>query len=123
MHVALVNPYIATVQTSKLPFYKVYFVPVRAKAVLEIIDKEKADEILVSMSQTALVVGIGLYLNDDIERHNVRVTGARSSTQRIARSWRPSWRRLARRSLRVSRRAADRLLCWCVLLSFLASSI
>ncbi|KAI9988680.1 hypothetical protein PInf_022138 [Phytophthora infestans] len=47
VHVALVNPYIATVQTSKLPFYKVYFVPVRAKAVLEIIDKEKADEILV----------------------------------------------------------------------------
>ncbi|KAG2530656.1 hypothetical protein JM18_001304 [Phytophthora kernoviae] len=74
--VVLVNPNIATVQTSKGLADKVYFVPVRAETVLEIIKKEKPDGILVSMGgQTALSVGIELYLNGDLERHNVRVMG------------------------------------------------
>jgi carbamoyl-phosphate synthase/aspartate carbamoyltransferase len=76
VHVTLVNPNIATVQTSKGLADKVYFVPVRAETVLEIIKKEKPDGILVSMGgQTALSVGIELYLNGDLERHNVRVMG------------------------------------------------
>ncbi|KAF1318605.1 Carbamoyl-phosphate synthase, large subunit, partial [Globisporangium splendens] len=76
VHVILVNPNIATVQTSKGLADKVYFVPVRAETVLEIIKKEKPDGILVSMGgQTALSVGIELYLNGDLERHNVRVMG------------------------------------------------
>ncbi|GAB9467935.1 Carbamoyl-phosphate synthase, large subunit [Globisporangium polare] len=76
VHVILVNPNIATVQTSKGLADKVYFVPVRSETVLEIIKKEKPDGILVSMGgQTALSVGIELYLNGDLERHNVRVMG------------------------------------------------
>ncbi|KAL3665461.1 hypothetical protein V7S43_009499 [Phytophthora oleae] len=76
VHVVLVNPNIATVQTSKGLADKVYFVPVRAETVLEIIKKEKPDGILVSMGgQTALSVGIELYQNGDLERHNVRVMG------------------------------------------------
>ncbi|RLN86983.1 hypothetical protein BBJ28_00018286, partial [Nothophytophthora sp. Chile5] len=76
VHVILVNPNIATVQTSKGLADKVYFVPVRAETVLEVIKKEKPDGILVSMGgQTALSVGIELYQNGDLERHNVRVMG------------------------------------------------
>ncbi|TMW65624.1 hypothetical protein Poli38472_008266 [Pythium oligandrum] len=76
VQVILVNPNIATVQTSKGLADKVYFVPVRASTVLEIIKKEKPDGILVSMGgQTALSVGIELYTNGDLERHNVRVMG------------------------------------------------
>ncbi|KAL0590019.1 hypothetical protein ABG067_001986 [Albugo candida] len=76
VHVILVNPNIATVQTSKGLADKVYFVPVRASTVLEVIKKEKPDGILVSMGgQTALNVGIELYQNGDLERHNVIVMG------------------------------------------------
>jgi carbamoyl-phosphate synthase large subunit/carbamoyl-phosphate synthase small subunit len=76
VNVILVNPNIATVQTSKGLADKVYFVPVRASTVLEIIKKEKPDGILVSMGgQTALNVGIELYTNGDLERHNVKVMG------------------------------------------------
>lgn len=76
VYVILVNPNIATVQTSKGLANQVYFVPVRAETVLEIIKKEKPDGIVVSMGgQTALAVGIELYQNGDLERHNVRVMG------------------------------------------------
>ncbi|KAJ0397019.1 hypothetical protein P43SY_003963 [Pythium insidiosum] len=76
VQVILVNPNIATVQTSKGLADKVYFVPVRASTVLEIIKKEKPDGILVSMGgQTALSVGIELYMSGDLERNNVRVMG------------------------------------------------
>ena len=49
IEVILVNPNIATVQTSKGLADKVYFVPVRRRTVVEIIKKERPDGILVSM--------------------------------------------------------------------------
>lgn len=76
IEVILVNPNIATVQTSKGLADKVYFVPVRASTVLDIIKKEKPDGILVSMGgQTALNVGIELYESGDLEKYNVSVMG------------------------------------------------
>ncbi|EQC32261.1 aspartate carbamoyltransferase [Saprolegnia diclina VS20] len=76
IQVILVNPNIATVQTSKGLADKVYFVPVRASTVLEIIKKERPDGILVSMGgQTALNVGIELWESGALEAHNVRVMG------------------------------------------------
>lgn len=76
IEVILVNPNIATVQTSKGLADKVYFVPVRRQAVVEIIKKERPDGILVSMGgQTALNVGIELFENGDLERYNVEVLG------------------------------------------------
>ncbi|KAL3670465.1 hypothetical protein V7S43_004784 [Phytophthora oleae] len=55
---------------------KVNFVSVRAEAVLEIIKKEKLEGILASSGgQTALSVGLELYQNGDLERHNVCVMG------------------------------------------------
>lgn len=76
IEVVLINPNIATVQTSKGLADKVYFVPVRASTVLEVIKKENPDGILVSMGgQTALNVGVELYNNGDLERHHVEVMG------------------------------------------------
>mmetsp|Transcript_21516 Transcript_21516/g.29267 ORF Transcript_21516/g.29267 Transcript_21516/m.29267 type:complete len:1145 (-) Transcript_21516:474-3908(-) len=83
LEVILINPNIATVQTSTKSdvgggFFadKVYFLPVTAAHVLTVIQKENPDSIIVSMGgQTALNVGIELYDNGDLERHNVRVLG------------------------------------------------
>ncbi|KAH9159436.1 hypothetical protein LEN26_002346 [Aphanomyces euteiches] len=76
IQVILVNPNIATVQTSKGLADKVYFVPVRASTVLEIIKKERPDGILVSMGgQTALNVGIELETSGALAANNVRVMG------------------------------------------------
>mmetsp|Transcript_3258 Transcript_3258/g.5530 ORF Transcript_3258/g.5530 Transcript_3258/m.5530 type:complete len:1562 (-) Transcript_3258:412-5097(-) len=76
IEVILINPNIATVQTSKNFADKVYFLPVTPDAVLSVIKKERPDSILVSMGgQTALNVGVELYKRGELERHNVRVLG------------------------------------------------
>ncbi|GMI16053.1 hypothetical protein TrLO_g1426 [Triparma laevis f. longispina] len=74
----LINPNIATVQTSPSATGadRVYFLPIRAAQVLEVIKKERPDGIIVSMGgQTALNVGIELFNNGDLERENVKVLG------------------------------------------------
>ena len=76
IEVILINPNIATVQTSSGFADKVYFLPVTADQVLEVIKKEKPDSILVSMGgQTALNVGVQLYERGELAKHNVRVLG------------------------------------------------
>ena len=80
IEVILINPNIATVQTSKslgkASPDKVYFLPIKAETVLEIIEKEKPDAILVSVGgQTALNVGIELYNSGELKKHNVEVLG------------------------------------------------
>jgi len=72
----LINPNIATVQTSEKVAGKIYFLPVTPYFVEEVIKKEKPDGILLAFGgQTALNCGIDLYKNGVLEKHNVRVLG------------------------------------------------
>jgi carbamoyl-phosphate synthase/aspartate carbamoyltransferase len=76
LEVVLVNPNIATVQTSSGLADKVYFLPVLAPTVAQIIEKEQPDCIVVSMGgQTALNVGIVLHETGVLKKHNVEVIG------------------------------------------------
>lgn len=72
----LVNPNVATIQTSKLLADKVYFLPVNDYFVGKIIEKEKPDSILISFGgQTALNCGIALARRGGLERHKVKILG------------------------------------------------
>jgi carbamoyl-phosphate synthase small subunit len=79
IEVILINPNIATVQTSQdevVGADRVYFLPIRASVVEQIIEKEKPDGIIVSMGgQTALNVGIELFNGGVLAKHNVEVLG------------------------------------------------
>src|SRR3990172_10879079 len=77
----LVNPNIATIQTSRLLSDKVYFLPVSNFFVEKIIEKEKPDGILLSFGgQTALNCGIELYKKGVLDKYNVKVLGTQVST-------------------------------------------
>ena len=72
----LINPNIATVQTSKDVADKVYFQPVTPEFVERIIEKERPDGILLSFGgQTALNCGVELYKKGVLEKYNVKVLG------------------------------------------------
>ena len=72
----LINPNIATVQTSEGVADKVYFQPVKAEFVERIIEKERPDGILLSFGgQTALNCGVQLYQSGALEKYGVRVLG------------------------------------------------
>src|SRR5579885_381461 len=72
----LVNPNIATIQTSKLLADQVYFLPVTAFFVEKIIAKERPDGILLSFGgQTALNCGIELYRSGVLEKYGVQILG------------------------------------------------
>ncbi|MBI4078727.1 MAG: carbamoyl-phosphate synthase large subunit [Candidatus Levybacteria bacterium] len=72
----LVNPNIATVQTSKLLADTVYFLPVNDYFVEKVIAKEKPDGILLSFGgQTALNCGLTLYKKGVLKKHNVAILG------------------------------------------------
>jgi len=72
----LINPNIATVQTSSGIADKVYFQPVRADFVERIIAKERPDGILLSFGgQTALNCGVELYQRGVLSKYNVQVMG------------------------------------------------
>src|SRR5512147_188749 len=72
----LINPNIATVQTSEGIADRIYFLPVTPYFVERVIEKEKPDGILLSFGgQTALNCGIALYRAGILEKHNVRVLG------------------------------------------------
>src|SRR5712692_1563446 len=72
----LVNPNIATIQTSKLLADRVYFLPITAFFVEKIIAKERPDGILLSFGgQTALNCGIELFQSGVLEKYNVRILG------------------------------------------------
>ncbi|MCQ2180471.1 MAG: carbamoyl-phosphate synthase (glutamine-hydrolyzing) large subunit [Bacteroidales bacterium] len=77
----LVNPNIATVQTSEGVADKIYFLPVIPKYVEKVIEKEKPDGILLSFGgQTALNCGIELYKSGFLKSHGVRVLGTPVTT-------------------------------------------
>ncbi len=72
----LVNPNIATIQTSKFLADTVYFLPVTPYFVEEVIKKEKPQGILLSFGgQTALNCGIQLYKRGFLKKHNVEILG------------------------------------------------
>ncbi len=72
----LVNPNIATIQTSEGIADKVYFLPVTTYFVEEIIKKERPDGILLAFGgQTALNCGAELYTNGILDKYGVRVLG------------------------------------------------
>ena len=72
----LINPNIATVQTSKDVADVVYFQPVTPEFVERVIAKERPDGILLSFGgQTALNCGVELYKKGVLERYGVKVLG------------------------------------------------
>jgi carbamoyl-phosphate synthase large subunit len=72
----LVNPNIATIQTSENFADKVYFIPITADFVERVIEKEQPDSILLQFGgQTALNVGVQLFEKGILEKHNVQVLG------------------------------------------------
>lgn len=72
----LVNPNIATIQTSEGIADKVYFQPVTPYFVTEIIKKERPDGILLAFGgQTALNCGTELYTNGILKEYGVEVLG------------------------------------------------
>ena len=72
----LVNPNIATIQTSEGIADKVYFQPVTTYFVTEIIKKERPDGILLAFGgQTALNCGTELYRNGTLKEYGVEVLG------------------------------------------------
>jgi carbamoyl-phosphate synthase large subunit len=72
----LVNPNIATIQTSKELADQVYFLPVTPFFVERIIEKERPDGILLSFGgQTALNCGVELYRSGVLARYQIQVLG------------------------------------------------
>ena len=72
----LINPNIATIQTSEGIADKVYFLPVTTHFVTEIIKKERPDGILLAFGgQTALNCGTELFLNGTLKEYGVEVLG------------------------------------------------
>src|SRR5574344_1968063 len=72
----LINPNIATVQTSEGVADKIYFLPVTAYFVEKVIKKEKPQGILLAFGgQTALNCGVELYTKGILKKYNVKVLG------------------------------------------------
>ena len=72
----LINPNIATVQTSEGVADKIYFLPVTPYFVERVIQKEKPEGILLAFGgQTALNCGVQLYQSGILEKYNVQVLG------------------------------------------------
>ena len=72
----LINPNIATVQTSEGVADEIYFLPVQPYFVEKVIEKERPDGILLAFGgQTALNCGVELYKSGVLEKYGVRVLG------------------------------------------------
>ena len=73
----LINPNIATIQTSKLLADEVYFLPVNPYFVEKVIMKEKPDGIFLSFGgQTALNCGLALEKSGVLKKHKVKILGS-----------------------------------------------
>ena len=72
----LINPNIATVQTSEGVADEIYFLPVQPYFVEKVIEKERPDGILLAFGgQTALNCGVELYRSGVLEKYGVKVLG------------------------------------------------
>ena len=76
METILINPNIATVQTSEQVADKIYFLPVTPYFVEKVIRKEAPQGILLAFGgQTALNCGVELYKSGVLEKYGVKVLG------------------------------------------------
>lgn len=76
VHTILINPNIATIQTSENIADKVYFLPVTPEFVEQVIVKERPQGILLAFGgQTALNCGVKLYQSGVLEKYGVQVLG------------------------------------------------
>ena len=76
IYTVLINPNIATVQTSEGVADQIYFLPVQPYFVERVIEKERPDGILLAFGgQTALNCGVALFKSGVLEKHHVRVLG------------------------------------------------
>ena len=72
----LINPNIATVQTSEGVADQIYFLPVTPFFVEKVIEKERPQGIMLAFGgQTALNCGVALYKSGVLEKYNVKVLG------------------------------------------------
>ena len=72
----LINPNVATIQTSHEMADKVYFLPLDIKFMEEVIKKEKPDGILLGFGgQSALSLGVALHDSGILEKYNIKVLG------------------------------------------------
>ncbi|HAB52727.1 MAG: carbamoyl phosphate synthase large subunit [Ignavibacteria bacterium RIFOXYB2_FULL_35_12] len=72
----LINPNIATIQTSEDFADRVYFLPIKTEFVEKVIEKEQPDSILLQFGgQTALNVGVDLFEKGILSKHNIKVLG------------------------------------------------
>ena len=76
IYTVLINPNIATVQTSEGVADQIYFLPVTPYFVERVIEKERPDGVLLSFGgQTALNCGVSLYRDGVFEKYGVKVLG------------------------------------------------
>ena len=76
IYTVLINPNIATVQTSEGVADQIYFLPVTPYFVEKVIEKERPDGIMLAFGgQTALNCGVALYKDKVLEKYNVQVLG------------------------------------------------
>lgn len=81
----LINPNIATFQTSKSLADEVYFLPVNEYFIERVIEKEKPDGVIISFGgQTALNTGMKLHKNGVFKKHNVEILGTSINSVIIA---------------------------------------
>ncbi|WP_290396574.1 carbamoyl-phosphate synthase (glutamine-hydrolyzing) large subunit, partial [uncultured Bacteroides sp.] len=76
IYTVLINPNIATVQTSEGVADQIYFLPVTPYFVEKVIEKERPDGIMLAFGgQTALNCGVSLYKDKVFEKYGVKVLG------------------------------------------------
>ncbi len=76
VEVILINPNIATIQTSRGLAHRIYFLPVTPEFVTRVIERERPDAILLSFGgQTALNCGVALETQGVLARYGVKVLG------------------------------------------------
>ncbi len=76
VYTILINPNIATIQTSEEIADKIYFLPVTAYFVEKVIEKENPDGILLAFGgQTALNCGVDLFRQGILDKYNIKVVG------------------------------------------------
>ena len=82
IYTVLINPNIATVQTSEGVADKIYFLPVNPFFVEKVIAKERPDGVLLAFGgQTALNCGVELYKSGVLAKYNVQVLGTPPGTK------------------------------------------
>lgn len=109
LEVVLVNPNIATIQTSEGMADKVYFLPVTPHFAEKIIARERPDGILLSFGgQTALNCGLALWKSGALDRHKVSVLGTPLSAVEKTEDRRLFNRALAEAGLKTPRGVAVR---------------